>query len=34
MDGEAKKKYERVMFCADEKAIKKFFRCMSKNAQR
>ena len=26
--------YERVIFCADEKAIKKFRRCMNKNQQR
>ena len=25
------KDYERVIFCADEKAIKKFKRCMNKN---
>ena len=25
------KMYERVIFCADEKAIKKFRRCMNKN---
>ena len=29
-----KKRYERVIFCADEKARKKFFRCVAKNLQR
>lgn len=31
---EQAKEYERVIFCADEKAIKKFKRCMNKNQQR
>lgn len=33
-EAEADRKYERVIFCADEKAIKKFKRCMNKNSQR
>ena len=30
-DEEEEKKYERIIFTADEKAIKKFKRCMNKN---
>ena len=33
-DPENALKYERVIFCADEKAIKKFKRCMNKNSLR
>ena len=30
-EGFENREYERIIFCADEKAIKKFSRCMHKN---
>ena len=34
IDPEEKKKYQRIIFCADEKTIKKFNRCRNKNNQK
>ena len=34
IDPEEKKKYQRIIFCADEKTIKKFNRCKNKNQQK